>query len=739
MKKLEIGFLRGLIDRGYSIITIGNNKIPNFEWKKYQTEQIEKDTFETNYNASTTHGQGIVTGYNNLEVIDVDLKVFNTSKQQQDFWSEYYAMLCDNIDDFDNKFVIYKTINNGYHILYRCETFEGNKKIACLENNKCVIETRGKGGYVFIYENKVSELSYYDIKEISVQDREILLSVSRCFDRRTKELKTNEQSKTNLEGLKPGEDYNQRNTIWDVISDEFTIVRRLSDRIIIKRNGAESAHSGYIFTETNRMYLFTTSTCYPSETLLNPFACYAFKYHNGDYSQASKVLYKENYGDRAIKETPINLKEEVENINIEFPLDIFPIEFQNYLIESSEKLNLSIDYMASSLLWMYSVIIGNSLVIEAKKGWTEPCNLWIALVGDAGIGKTPSVSHIIKPLEELNRKEQKIYAKKKQAFDEWCQLTKEERKQTEEVQEPINKQFIVGDITIEALVSLHEANPNSIGIFKDELAGWFKDMNKYRAGSDIEFWLSSWSNKSYALNRKTSNNAFVDKPFIPVLGGIQPAILEDFSNGSNKENGFMDRVLIVYPELKVNEFSINEMNNSHIEWFNNTIQVLHTEWQRYMISFDDNGYQYQKVAVMNDEAKQEYIKAFNQITAIQNGDSESEYIKSIYPKQKSYILRFALILNTIYRNFDNNDLTIVDAKSIINAKRLSDYFVLNAKKIKINAKETKSLLEPKSDYEKFKEMYIKNPKLNKQKTAKFLGVSRVTVDNYIKRYNNETK
>ena len=38
---------------------------------------------------------------------------------------------------------------------------------------------------------------------------------------------------------------------------------------------------------------------------------------------------------------------------------------------------------------------------------------------------------------------------------------------------------------MEALIDLHENVPHGIGIFKDELAGWLKDMNKYRSGSDL--------------------------------------------------------------------------------------------------------------------------------------------------------------------------------------------------------------------------------------------------------------
>jgi Rps23 Pro-64 3,4-dihydroxylase Tpa1-like proline 4-hydroxylase len=80
---------------------------------------------------------------------------------------------------------------------------------------------------------------------------------------------------------------------------------------------------------------------------------------------------------------------------------------------------------------------------------------------------------------------------------------------------------------------LHQESDNCVGVFKDELAGWFKDMNKYREGSDLEFWLSCWSGKAISLNRKTAKSSFVDKPLISVLGGIQPSILNSFYTEDN--------------------------------------------------------------------------------------------------------------------------------------------------------------------------------------------------------------
>jgi DNA-binding XRE family transcriptional regulator len=735
--KLPINYLRGLFDNGYSVITIGDNKTPNIKWKETQTKPLTKDEFEKCYNLETTKGQGLVTGYNGLEVVDVDLKVIPTASKQAKFWLEYLTLLQDNIQDFDDKFVIYKTINNGFHILYRCEEIEGNKKIAKLQgHSEAIIETRGVGGYVFIYEKQVSNLGYYDVKTISKLDREILLSISKMFDEpKDLEPEINTPKDYIEQGLTPSQDFNQRNDIWSVISDEFTIVKRLSNKTIIKRLGATSDHSGYIFNDSGCMYLFTTGTHYPNEKLITPFSAYTYRHFNGDFKESYKKAYADGYGDRLKVITPEKLQKEVIE-KYHFPLEIFPIEYQNYINESAKVLNLSIDYMGSSLLWLYSVMIGNSAIVKVKNGWNEPCNLWLAMVGDAGIGKTPSISHIIRPLENINRKEQKLYKKKLDAYNEFQQLSKDEKKQTEEIKKPRNKQFIVGDVTLEALVDLHEENPNAVGIFKDELAGWFKDMNKYRAGSDLEFWLSSWSNKSYSLNRKTSKNAFVDKPFIPVLGGIQPTILEEFSIGDNKENGFIDRVLMVYPELQVDYFNESFLDAESIDFYENSIQSFHNFWQNKFVKFDENDEQIQQVATFSEDAKREYSVLFNKITDIQNGDFENEYMKSMYPKQKSYIPRFALIINVIDSQFSENLPFEISGLSMQKAGILSDYFVNTAKQIKINAKETKELFEDSNPFEKFKQIYAKDPDFNRSKVAKILEVSRKTIINWIKKLEN---
>ena len=764
MNKPTISRCYKLLDDGFSLITVGENKVPNFLWKRCQSSQLSKSDFLKQYDYSggkeyvdkstgeyievkPTVGIGIVTGYNNIEVIDIDLKVLPTLKDQQDFWNEYTMYLRESIDDFDTKFVIYKTVNNGYHIIYRCSTIGGNVKIAKLQGIKeAIIESRGKGGYVWIYDNQVSKNGYDNVQEISEKDRDLLWEISRSFNyveqqpEQPKEIiKEFRKSDTDIT---PWEDFNNQNRIWDLICNEFSIVKKLSDKIIIRRHGAKSASSGSIFTKDNKMYLFSTGTIYPNEKPLSPFDIYAIKNYSGDFRRAASDLYSKNYGSRHVKDVEIPKAQEktIEEIpsDIAFPIDIFPESIKNYILLCKNTLNSNIDYMGCSFLWLLSLIIGNSLKVRVKGGWIESAVVWISLVGEAGIGKTPSISRVIYPLEKINNREIKKYIKNLKLYEAYNDLDKKEKQNNEEVKRPSKSQMIVSDFTIEAITDLHEESKNAVGVFCDELAGWYKDMNKYRAGSDLEFWLSSWSNKGIAMNRKTAKSSFVESPILPVLGGIQPKILTQFFTEENKDNGFIDRMLTTFPDAIVENYNEDDLSDEIMTWYNDYVVNFYNTIKNDFVIYDPDGEILSKVVPFSEGAKNKWIKVFNEITSYQNSDSENEYMKSMYPKQKSYIPRFALLLNTLYA-YDDTTTSIneISEKAMDGAIELSKYFVLMAKKHKLNTieyaevKKVAGKNEDKSTKEKIIEILKKDPNAKAAFISSILGVSKKTVYQYI--------
>lgn len=741
---MEKHYLKKLAENGFSIIPCKDTKAPEGAWKQYQTTARTPEQVEI-LNASK---YGIVTGYNDLEVIDVDLKVFATLKEQKEFWDEYIGFLSDNIDDFDKKFVIKKTLNKGFHILYRCKTIVGNTKIAKLKGHtEALIESRGIGGMVIAYVDTLSKINYHEIKEISEEDRDILWNCSKTYNYSNDiPLEPKKEPKEFLETETTcWDDFNQKTDIYDIISSDFTIVAKHAKKDVIKRHGSSSPTSGYVYREDNRMYLFSTGTIYPHEKQITPFIAYAWKNHNGNFSETAKDLYSKGFGSRlkskiqALKKLII-VEPEIKIENVTFPIDIFPIDIQNYLLECNSKLDSSIEYMGCSMLWLISVCIGNSIDIEVKKGWNENLSVWVSVVGKAGLGKTPSISNVVFPLTKINAKEIKHFIKENEKYEYYQNLSKKEKEEHSEVSKPIKTQFIANDITLEALVDLHQESDNAVGVFKDELAGWLKDMNKYREGSDLEFWLSTWSGKSVNLNRLTRKGSFVEKPFIPVLGGIQPSIFNTFYTDENKDNGFMDRMLLCYPDLKIEYYNESEISEDILKWYKESIIAFY-DTIKSVIKRDEDDEIITLNAKFSNEAKVEWKRIFNEMTTVQNNDDENQYLKSMYPKQKSYIPRFACLIHVFNEFFSDGGNTLLISKdSILKAEKLSKYFISTAKKIKVNSvevgklKSTITANKGKNEKEKLYEIWKLSKKFNKSETAELLGVSRVTISNWVKEF-----
>jgi hypothetical protein len=735
-----------LVQAGFSIIPIREDKRPCMKWKDYQTRKATSEELQELTHRYQPGGFGIVTGVDGLECVDVDLKNFPTLQEGQTFFKEFTEMLHDNIDDFERKFVIYKTMNSGYHILYKCLSPSGNVALA-KRDGKVIVETRGEGGFVVAYKNNVTSLAYEDIITISDEDREILLAVCRDFD--TPEALVCEgvqkMKVTNTasfqDGTTPWDDFNARKNVLDVVGDQFRIVRQLSDRILILRIGSKAHHSGYIFKESGILQLWTDSTAYPVKVGHTPFSLYTWRYHGGNYSDAAKDLYKQGFGTRIKREpTPEIAAEEVVNKSSEFPIDVFPKVLQNYLNECNKTLNVSIDYMGGALLWLSAVTIGNMVKLKVKNGWFESANIWLSLVGQAGIGKTPSTNVILKPLLKTNDFEQKNYNKEYRKFLEYSKMTKDEKKNNPEVKEPKRNYFIVNDVTVEALVDLHEDVPTGVGVHKDELAGWFKDMNKYREGSDKEFWLSCWSGQSVAITRKTSKSNYVNSPCIPVIGGIQPSIFTSFATEENKDNGFIDRMLICYPDLVVQRINDNELSQEMLDWYDGYINDFYHSCRRLFLKFNGMEEVESTICFFSKEAYKVFKSADAKLTDMQNSPKENEYVKSMLAKQKSYLARFSLLLHFLHSHaegFENNT-KVIDEKCVIGAVKLSDYFIEMSKKIKsdsMSSYELRKLIKnmngaPAKD--KVIEIFSKMPDANKKEVAELLNITRQSIYNYLK-------
>ena len=115
----------------------------------------------------------------------------------------------------------------------------------------------------------------------------------------------------------------------------------------------------------------------------------------------------------------------------------------------------------------------------------------------------------------------------------------------------------------------------------------------------------------------------------------------------------------------------------------------------------------------------------------------------MYPKQIGYIARFSMLLHVFNSFFDESIPKFeVQKKSVLDAKKLSDYFVGSAKKVRFDSvenKEVSATLKGDTTAEKIVNAYKSDPEVNRTKLAEKLGVSRKTITRAIKKLEDEEK
>jgi predicted GTPase len=138
--------------------------------------------------------------------------------------------------------------------------------------------------------------------------------------------------------IKIWDDFNSKNSVWEMISSDFVKIKKLSDKTVIKRNDAKSPHSGYIYHDKDFLYLWSTGTQYPAQKALRPFDLYAIQKHYGNIKLTCSDLYKQGYGSRMKKQIQQSIKKiqpKAEVKETAFPIDIYPDFIQRYIFPGS--------------------------------------------------------------------------------------------------------------------------------------------------------------------------------------------------------------------------------------------------------------------------------------------------------------------------------------------------------------------------------------------------------------------
>lgn len=284
-----INALRTYLASGLACLPVGQNKAPHgvSTWKGGITD-------EKLY--SSAHGIGIICGKisGNLEVIDFDNHFGNAKNILSEFVKDEVKVIYDRYT-----LPIETTMNGGYHLLYRCDTIQGNQKLAqCPKLNDqqkwvpdTLIETRGEGGYIVSAPTEkycIIRGDFSVIPTITPAERDILLQRARSFNTWNNTTIVLEESKD-----RPGDIFNSKpESVSEMISalcaSGWGELRKGEWRRPGKKEGI-SATLGKV--AENVFYVFS-SNAYPFEPnkAYTPFQVISLLQYGGNFAEFAKKL-----------------------------------------------------------------------------------------------------------------------------------------------------------------------------------------------------------------------------------------------------------------------------------------------------------------------------------------------------------------------------------------------------------------------------------------------------------------
>lgn len=604
-------------DHGLSVIPIktDGSKAPSLtRWKPYQEALSTLDDidrwFADDHEAT---GLGLVTGTvsGNLELFEFDDGDVRDRFLAQVEGAGLTDIVCRVMTGYREQ-----TPRGGEHWLYYVDG--GGARTTLLAGRpdvneqgkpytKALIETKGEGGYVVIAPSHggvhPSKLPYRlitggfaSIATLTPAERDVLWSLARTFDEQEQRLHRVPSPSLQEERswlVRPGDAFAAA-VDWPAILEPYgwEAVRHQGETILWRRPGGYPGGWGAStnYGGSDLLYVWTSSAPpFEPGRAYGKFAAYTLLNHDGDFRAAAQALADQGYGEHAptphqegpaspgsASSLPAQLTRAAEQVPVPpFPVDALPQVVRAFVEAGAASLGCPVDFVAIPLLVFCGAVAGTSRKMQLKPGFEVLPILWAAVIGRPGAVKTPALNLSRQFLDILQREAWERY---EEQLAEWTAQDKEERGP-----KPLPEHFFATDTTTQG-VAFALTSSRGISLIHDELAGWVNSFDAYHKAGDRQFWLSAWSAQPLKPNRRTGDPIFVAEPVVGVTGGIQPDVLSDLLGEAKRDDGFLPRLWLVWPDAPIAWWSDTTVPESVTRAMLSLIQQLRLKGDSVVIS-----------------------------------------------------------------------------------------------------------------------------------------------------------
>jgi Protein of unknown function (DUF3987) len=262
-----------------------------------------------------------------------------------------------------------------------------------------------------------------------------------------------------------------------------------------------------------------------------------------------------------------------------FDYELLPSALHRLVEDIAERMQCPPDFPAVAIMVVLASVIGRRCGIAPKRAddWTVVPNLWGKVIGRPGIMKSAPLAEIMKPLQILQAHAMERFANDQADYKADAMVAVEaERVAKESIRKllkekkagmaadrameavkresdaPVCRRYVVNDSTVEKLGEILNENPNGILLFRDELNGYFRTLERQGHEADRAFYLECWNGDgSFTYDRIGRGTLHIAGACLSILGSIQPGPLSDLVRGlrGSGDDGLLQRFqLAVWPD-----------------------------------------------------------------------------------------------------------------------------------------------------------------------------------------------
>jgi len=262
-------------------------------------------------------------------------------------------------------------------------------------------------------------------------------------------------------------------------------------------------------------------------------------------------------------------------------------------LDVSERMQVPIDYPAVVAVLSLAGAVNRRPIIQPKANdpsWIVVPNLWGGLIAPPGFMKSPVIQATTHPLNRIqtgwrheHEAELKNYERAKEEYElrraGWKEEYKKHAKRgtavpnrpEDEAAAPTLRRLIVNDSTFEALHQTMSENPAGILVIRDELTGWWSQLDRAGREGERAFCLQAWNGDTgHTIDRIGRGTVHVEACCMSMLGGIQPGRLRSYlsealADGPSNDGLIQRFQVLVWPDTEIDWQYIDRQPNAEAE------------------------------------------------------------------------------------------------------------------------------------------------------------------------------